>query len=235
MISAIILAAGQSRRMGEPKMLLPWGNVTVIEHVISVFAEAGVEDILVITGSVREQVDEVVSRCAGRYPVRGVYNENYASGEMLSSIQCGLRALQPPPRPSLRLGLPQIRQGRTENSTDLVVGFGGGAPLRAEGEAALIGLGDQPQVQVGSVKLVMESYIRTKSPLVVPSYQMRRGHPWLVARSLWDEILLLKEDQSPREFLNKHADKVRYANVDTPDILADLDTPEDYKKYFSTG
>jgi molybdenum cofactor cytidylyltransferase len=34
MITAIILAAGASRRMGQPKMLLPWGNRTVIEQVI---------------------------------------------------------------------------------------------------------------------------------------------------------------------------------------------------------
>ena len=215
MISAIILAAGQSKRMGEPKMLLPWGNVTVIEHVISVFAVAGIEDILVITGAAREQVDAVVSSCASRYPVRSVYNERYASGEMLSSIQCGLLNLIGPP-PSLCDTSPKFGEFR-----------GGG-----DGEAAMIGLGDQPQVQVGSVKLVMESYIRTRSPLVVPSYQMRRGHPWLVVRSLWDEILSLKEDQSPRDFLNKHAGKIQYANIDTPDILADLDTPEDYRKYF---
>jgi len=200
MISAIILAAGRSRRMGEPKMLLTWRKVTVLEHVISVFAEAGVEDILAITGAVREQVDEVVLSCASRYPVRSVYNENYASGEMLSSIQCGLRSLM-----------------------EKTVG------------AVMIGLGDQPQVQIGNVRLVIESYAQTKSPLVVPSYQMRRGHPWLVARSLWDEILSLKDDQSPRDFLNKHAGKIQYVNVDTTDILADLDTPEDYRKYFSKG
>jgi len=200
MISAIILAAGQSKRMGEPKMLLPWGNVTVIERVITVFAQAGIEDILVITGAALEQVDDIVLSCAIRYPVRSIYNDRYASGEMLSSIQCGLR-----------------------NLIDRGIG------------TALIGLGDQPQVQERSVKLIVDLYARTKSPLVVPSYQMRRGHPWLVAQSLWDEILSLPEDQSPRDFLNKHAGKIQYADTDSPDILADLDTPEDYRKYFSTG
>ena len=34
MITAIILAAGRSRRMGQPKMLLPWGETTVLGHVI---------------------------------------------------------------------------------------------------------------------------------------------------------------------------------------------------------
>src|SRR6185369_9651344 len=93
MISAIILAAGQSKRMGQPKMLLPWGNVTVIEHVISVFEGAGVEDILVIIGGASEQVARVIQNIPDHTKIRTVYNEDYERGEMLTSIQCGLRIL----------------------------------------------------------------------------------------------------------------------------------------------
>src|SRR6185295_2409316 len=93
MITAIILAAGQSTRMGSPKMLLPWGKTTVIEHVISVFENAGIDDILVVTGAAQAQVEDILAECRKRHPVRSVYNKNYASGEMLSSIQCGLRYL----------------------------------------------------------------------------------------------------------------------------------------------
>ena len=60
---------------------------------------------------------------------------------------------------------------------------------------------------------------------------MRRGHPWLVARPLWDEILNMKSDQTPRDFLNIHAAEIKYVNVDTPTILQDLDTRADYLKY----
>ena len=194
MISAIILAAGQSKRMGKPKMLLSWGDVTVIEHVITVFAEAGVEDMLVVTGAAREKVEDVVSRCEGRFPVRSVYNDRFANGEMLSSIQCGLRCL---------------------------------AERRLE--VAMIGLGDQPQVQERSVRLVLDKYVKSGSRLVVPSYHMQRGHPWLVAHSLWGELLEMRENQSPRDFLNRHTSTINYVNVDTPDILADMDTPEEYQ------
>src|SRR5512144_2811697 len=89
MISAIILAAGQSRRMGQPKMLLPWGKSTVIEHVIVTFLRSGIEDVIVVTGGAREKVESVISG----YPVRKSYNEAYAAGEMLSSIQCALRTI----------------------------------------------------------------------------------------------------------------------------------------------
>jgi len=49
MISAIILAAGESKRMGQPKMLMPWGKSTVIQTVISTIQDAGINDILVVT------------------------------------------------------------------------------------------------------------------------------------------------------------------------------------------
>ena len=191
MIAAIILAAGQSKRMGQPKMLLPWGQGTVLTHVISVFREAGIEDILVVTGGVKEQVDGLVSGLG----VRTVFNDAFQTGEMLSSIQCGIRALT----------------GQTQ--------------------AALIGLGDQPQVQAGSVQRVCEAFLEMRSNLVVPSYRMRRGHPWLAASPLWDDLLKLEPPASPRDFLNAHATDIHYVNVDDPNILADLDTPEEYRKW----
>jgi len=191
MISVIVLAAGMSKRMGEPKMLLPWGDMTVIEQVVATFARSGVDDVLVITGRYKEQVEEVLKN----HSIRIFHNDEYESGEMLSSLQCGLRALKP------------------------------------EVEGTLIALGDQPQVQERSVRMVCEAFRTMKSNLVVPSYQMRRGHPWLVARPLWDDLLRMKSPQSPREFLNEHKNEIHYVNMDDPNILADLDTPEDYQKW----
>lgn len=193
-ITAIILAAGKSTRMGSPKMLLPWGATTIIEYVISVFAKAGVDDILVVTGGARESVEAIIRECQKNYRVQSVYNEDYMTGDMLSSIQCGLRHI-------------------TEESVG----------------AVMIGLGDQPQVQERSVRLLCEAYAQTKSPLVVPSFQMRRGHPWLVTRALWDEVVAMKLPQTPRDLLNIHAQEIHYVEMDTPSILADLDTPRDYR------
>lgn len=194
MISAIILAAGQSRRMGQPKLLLPWGNVTVLEQVMSVFEDAGIEDILVITGGANEQIQKIISKCSEKSPVRSVYNKDYEHGEMLSSIRCGLRTL-----------------------------------AETASGAAMISLGDQPQVQEGSVWAVRNAFLQTGNPLVVPSYQMRRGHPWLMARPLWSEFLEMGAVRTPRDFLNAHAKDIHYVNLESPSILVDLDTPEEYR------
>ena len=190
MISAIILAAGESKRMGQPKMLLPWGNRTVIEHVVSTFFKAGIEDIVVVTGGAHEYVKKTVEP----YPVRIIRNPNYAAGEMISSIQCGIQEM---PEQTL---------------------------------AALIGLGDQPQIQEGNISAICDAYKENGSPLVVPSFQMKRGHPWLVARPFWQKLLVLQAPQTPRDFLKDHSDQIQYVNLDTPTILADLDTPDDYEK-----
>jgi len=200
MISAIILAAGESKRMGQQKLLMRWGEKNVIQHVVSVFTEAGVDDILVVTGSHRSEVEASLSQLNKNYPVRNAFNENFSAGDMLSSIQCGLRDL--------------IEKGST---------------------AALIALGDQPQVREGSVRRVCETFKETGSPLVVPSYQMRRGHPWLVARSLWGEILAMRAPQTPRDFLNSHAEQIKYVEVDDEGILADLDTLEQYQAHKPTS
>ena len=189
MITALILAAGQSRRMGQPKMLLPWGGTTVLGQVIHIFKAASVEDILVVTGGAREQVEALVGASA-----RTVFNPSFAEGEMLSSIQVGLAELKP------------------------------------RAEAVLIGLGDQPQVQERSVRLVVEEYTNSKASLVVPSFQMRRGHPWLATRRHWDEILHMDPGDTLRDFLNRHATDICYVEVNDPGILKDLDTPDDYLK-----
>jgi CTP:molybdopterin cytidylyltransferase MocA len=59
---------------------------------------------------------------------------------------------------------------------------------------------------------------------------MRRGHPWLVTRQYWDEILHMQSPASLRDFLNRHAVDIRYVELDNSSILQDLDTPEDYLK-----
>ena len=191
MITALILAAGESKRMGQPKMLLPWANTTVISHVITVFRNSGVEDVLVVTGGAKEEVEDAISR----HNVRAVYNKHFTNGEMLSSIQCGIRA------------------------------------LTRQTQAVLMVLGDQPQVQERCVRLVCSKYNDSKADIVVPSYNMRRGHPWLITRPLWDELLNFENPYTPRDFLNAHSDNIQYVNINSSDILADLDTPEDYQRW----
>jgi molybdenum cofactor cytidylyltransferase len=85
-IWSIILAAGESRRMGFPKMLLEFNGKTMLEKVIQNVGESDTDGILVVLGAYREKLTGIVERLGVMY----CYNDNYKDG-MLSSVQCGFR------------------------------------------------------------------------------------------------------------------------------------------------
>src|SRR5882672_3012929 len=62
---AIILAAGESRRMGQPKQLLPFGGKTMLECVIDAFQTPRVEEIRVVLGYKAEEIEEKIGSQAG--------------------------------------------------------------------------------------------------------------------------------------------------------------------------
>lgn len=88
MIWAIVLAAGEALRMGTPKLLLPFGEVTMIEAVVNTLLQSRVDNVLVVLGSDREKIRKKITDM----PVQTVENLRYKEG-MLSSIQAGFRAL----------------------------------------------------------------------------------------------------------------------------------------------
>ena len=87
-VAAILLAAGQSRRMGAFKPLLPFGNTTVIEHCIDYLQQGGVETIIVVLG---HRADEVRSRLNKRNVIFALNPD--PNSEMGASIAAGIRVL----------------------------------------------------------------------------------------------------------------------------------------------
>ncbi|NTU51710.1 MAG: nucleotidyltransferase family protein [Candidatus Aminicenantes bacterium] len=91
MIWAVVLAAGESRRMGTQKLLLPFGGTTVVGAVVRAALASRAGRTLVVLGADRVAVQESVDA----WPLRKIefaVNENYSLG-MLSSIQTGFKAL----------------------------------------------------------------------------------------------------------------------------------------------
>jgi len=85
MISAILLAAGESKRMGKPKQLMPFGQNTVVEQVIDNLLSSVVNEVIVVVGYRAEEViKSIVSK-----PVKIAINPNYQQG-MSTSIIAGL-------------------------------------------------------------------------------------------------------------------------------------------------
>jgi molybdenum cofactor cytidylyltransferase len=88
-VTAVVLAAGESKRMGQLKQLLPWGQTTVLAQSLSNLRASAVHDILVVSGHQAGAVEAV----AREHGLDSVHNPDYASGEMLSSLQTAVRKL----------------------------------------------------------------------------------------------------------------------------------------------
>src|SRR4030066_789201 len=87
-VSAILLAAGSSRRMGQPQPPLPLGNKPVIRHCLDNLVAAGIKDIVVVLS----QRESEILNSMKDLPVQIVFNENPES-EMAESVRIGLRTL----------------------------------------------------------------------------------------------------------------------------------------------
>ena len=201
MIWAIVLAAGESLRMGTQKLLLPFGDTTVSGAVVRAARASRVDRVLVVLGADRERVQAELE--PGREPGRGAgpagpaaiaftVNEDYPLG-MLSSIKAGFRALP------------------------------------SDAEAAVIMLGDQPFLPSRVVDAVITGYRKSGKGIVIPAFRGRRGHPVLVDIKYRDEVLGLDPADGLRQLMRAHSSDIEVVEVDDAGILRDLDTPEDYQ------
>ncbi len=85
MISAILLAAGKSRRMGKPKLLMPFGQSTIVGQAIDNLLSSVVDEVIVVVGyRAKEAIKTLVTK-----PIRLVTNPGYEQG-MSTSIIAGL-------------------------------------------------------------------------------------------------------------------------------------------------
>lgn len=87
--SAVILAAGQSSRLGKPKQLLIYQNKTLLQRAIDAALQSSAQSVVVVLGSEMDTILNTINR--GRACV--VKNEDWKTG-LASTIRCGIEALQ---------------------------------------------------------------------------------------------------------------------------------------------
>jgi molybdenum cofactor cytidylyltransferase len=89
-VSAIVLAAGEAKRMGKLKQLLPLGQSTILEKTIENVTASEADETIVVLG---HRAGEIIPRI-NRTPVKIIVNPRYQDG-MSSSIIAGLMAVEP--------------------------------------------------------------------------------------------------------------------------------------------
>jgi len=205
MIGAIILAAGESRRMGFPKALLPYGFIegaqgaegpetTFLAHLLDVMNRSRAEPIVVVLGHDAERIRSSVAPASwGR--ARPVLNDGYREG-MLTSVLAGLAAVEESPV-----------------------------------EGALILPVDHPDVSVEIVDLLIDRYLERHPPILLPVHRGRRGHPVLFSRAVFDEIRRAPDSVGARQVVWDHQGDLLEVEVSDPGIGRDVDTPGDYRSF----
>jgi len=88
-VGVVILAAGASRRMGRPKLLLPWGQTSVLGHLSKKWTQLGASQIAIVCAadskSITSELDQIGFSLADR-----IFNPSPENG-MFSSIQCAAK------------------------------------------------------------------------------------------------------------------------------------------------
>ena len=191
-IAAIILAAGKSTRMGAPKMLLPWGQSSVIETVVQHVLDMELTPVVIVTGANQAPIEEKLAPFSGRVQV--IHNGQYDRLEMFFSIKLGIRQV-----------------------ADYC-------------DAAMLFLGDQPHISPQTVVDLIALFTNRNASIVIPSYNMRRGHPILLHQRYFYEILGMPDDASLKTFLANNEREIQYLLIDDDSILEDMDSPEEYQQ-----
>jgi molybdenum cofactor cytidylyltransferase len=195
---AVILAAGESTRMGTDKALLPWppavpGSPPSGQTFLSAAIQALYpfsETVIVVVGKNEDNLAPVA----------------YANGASLVKN----------PEPdrgqfsSLQIGLQQVlSQGR---------------------DAAMVTLVDRPPASAATLKTLSSAFTEAPNDVwaVVPEYNGKHGHPFLVAREMIEAFLKAPPSATARDIEHQNLQHVAYVVVDDPLVTLNVDTPQEY-------
>ena len=99
--------------------------------------------------------------------------------------------------------------------------------VSAKAEAAVLILGDQPEIETAAIRAVVEGWDRSRSPVVRVSYRGLSGHPVLVSRTIFPHIEVLRGDKGVWKLLEAHPEWIQEIELDLPHPR-DVNTWEDY-------
>lgn len=185
----IILAAGQSKRLGKPKQLLKFREKTLLQRITQTALGTENKTVIVLGANADKILGEV-----GDLSVEIVINKNWHSG-MSSSIKVGLEKL---------------------------------IETVAELESVILLLCDQPFVNKETILQLIETQIKTQTPIVACKYENTIGVPALFMREMFDKLLNLTGDSGAKNLMLENSENL--AIISAPEVGFDIDTTEDIEK-----
>ena len=215
----IRLAAGGSRRMQRSKPLLPWGNSTLLEHVLKINCSSSARRVFLVLGFEYEKIlrqipnlaDALIEKCGNfraEDRLRVVINRDWNQG-MASSIKVGVKA-----------AIESVSQERQASPFDCLA----------------LSLADLPLLSTDIINQVLKESERVAAEaedrpyIVAPRWHGRNGHPVVFSSHFYPELVELEGDRGASPILKRHSDVIRYWEAPGPDIFTDCDNWEEYER-----
>jgi molybdenum cofactor cytidylyltransferase len=98
----------------------------------------------------------------------------------------------------------------------------------------LVHLVDHPYIDPDLVNRMIEASETSGKLIVVPRHQGKRGHPVILSRELFNELLAAPMDQGAKVVVNAHPDDTLAIDVDDQGVTIDIDTPDEYSQHVRT-
>lgn len=211
---ALLLAAGESRRMGAPKALIDWRGRPLIAHQLEALHRSRIDECIVVVGDEAPRLLPLVApRFRSGWRARAVRNPRPEEGRS-GSIRVGLAALLGPPDALLVAAVDQPLETALVDAL-LAAAEGEWGPA---GAAPGLPRADAPRL------------------ILVPVFEGRRGHPPLFHGCLLPELLGVgEESEGLRAVVRRRPERVLEIPWASPDILLNLNTPADVARPGATA
>jgi molybdenum cofactor cytidylyltransferase len=107
------------------------------------------------------------------------------------------------------------------------------AAVSGSAEAVMVLPADVALINEQSINEVIDEYRKSKSRIVIASHRNQSGHPILLDRTIFGEISEIAENTlGLKAVINRHRAEVKHVDVDSDRVLIDIDTREEFDKYF---
>lgn len=234
-VSAIVLAAGLSQRMGQQnKLLLKIGTQTLIEKVVETVLKSKIEEVIVVLGHEAIKIQRILR---GK-KIKMIKNPLYQLG-MTTSIQIGVQAASKESKAyiivlgdlvhlevtELNLLIETFHTLIEEEGIQTVEG------IKEKQEVENLPLEEKPIIEVKSD----ESPELTSSPIVIPIFEGKQGNPVIFSHHFREAILQHSNMDGCKGIIEAHPDCVITVDMPNNHILKDIDTPEDYESLVNLG
>lgn len=104
----------------------------------------------------------------------------------------------------------------------------------ASGESYMFFPGDQPFITKDLIDLLINEHLRDRGKITIPYFKGKRYTPTIFSKAFREELLKIQGDRGGREIIERNPEKIQRIHIDNEDILADLDTLDDFDYWSST-